>query len=137
LFDRNRDGSLQEAELAALRTYLEKRALGTFHAELDGRPLVLTRTPCSSCGSESTAENEASACLEAELDSSKAHNLTLEDGGDSEGHVPVMTKPSQVRAPADLPRGELNADLIWVKELGVLVNDLPAHKRTTFVIVPR
>lgn len=90
LFDRNRDGVLQQAEAQALRSYLEKRAVGAFELRRKGEKLVPVRGQANHAGIEAASGSlSARATLRWE-GLVPGERLAVRDTGDSAGHVPVV-----------------------------------------------
>lgn len=96
LFDRDRDGVVRGSELEMLQGYLERRAVGTFELSRDDQVVKE-----DSSRGELAGVNESSANLAVRVSrtwglAAAAEKLSVQDGGDSEGHVPVRIEAEGV-----------------------------------------
>ena len=115
LFDRDRDGKLSQAERGALTRYLEAKAWGGLRFVCDGKDAVPTRAATQLAGADDV--NELQLRLQSTVTLSGG-DCSLEDGGDTTGHLPVTLLGNA--ASLEAPR----AGDVW---------NVPARRQALFV----
>lgn len=99
LFDRDRNGRLEDSELQMLSGYLERRAVGAFELRRGGKAVPAATTHRELHANNDQRTNLAMRVTRVWKLPAKSNQFSVWDEGDGQGHVPVTieTKDADVR----------------------------------------